>query len=116
MIVDPSMKTVSFTFFGKIFRDYGDSGAFRLQDLQAQCKNLPYPAEWFIAPAAYQAEWEAFQANPPATQEPTRIYFEYDTHSFVTRSYPLSSFSDAEWQSPEKTRALQGLKQALAVG
>jgi hypothetical protein len=115
MLVDPSMKTVSFQFFGKIFRHYGDSGAFRVQDLQAQCKNLPYPAEWFLDQAAHQAEWQAFQENPPSIKEPGRIYFEYDTHSFVTRSYPLTSFSDAEWQSPEKTRALQSLRNALAA-
>lgn len=115
MIVDPSMKTISFTFFGKIFRDYGDSGTFRVQDLQAQCKNLPYPPEWFLNQPAHQAEWEAFQKNPPASsKEPSRIYFDYDTHSFTTHSYPLTSFSDAEWQSPEKTRAIQSLKNSLA--
>ena len=33
LIVDPSMKSIPLTFFGKIFRDYGAQGAFRLQDL-----------------------------------------------------------------------------------
>ncbi len=108
MVLDPSMKTITFTFFGKIFRDYGDQGVFRLQDLKAQCKNLPYPAEWFVDPVAHQAELEAFQANPPASRdEPSHIYFEYYTYSYVTRSYPNSAFSAAEWQSPEKTRLLE---------
>lgn len=53
MIVDPSMKTVSFTFFGKTFQDYGDSGAFRLQDVQAQSRNLSYPAELFMDQTAH---------------------------------------------------------------
>ena len=53
MIVDPSMKTVSFTFSGKTFQAYGDSGAFRLQDVQAQCRNLSYPAEWFMDQTAH---------------------------------------------------------------
>jgi hypothetical protein len=107
MLVDPSMKTISLTFFGKIFRDYGDEGAFRVQDLQATCQNLPYPAEWFIDQAAHEVEWREFQKHPPATREPRRIYFEFDIHSYTTRSYPLSAFSDAEWQSPEKTQILE---------
>lgn len=115
MLVDPSMKTISFTFFGKIFRDYGDQGAFRVQDLQAQCKNLPYPAEWFIDPNAHRAEWEAFQKNPPATREPERIYFADNTYSYTTRSYALGAFSNAEWQSPEKTATLNAFKKATAA-
>jgi hypothetical protein len=114
MLVDPSMKTISFTFFGKIFRDYGDQGAFRVQDLQAACENLPYPAEWFIDQAAHEPEWREFQKNPPATREPRRIYFEYDTHSYTTRSYVLSAFSNAEWQSPEKTQILEAHRRLAA--
>jgi len=114
MLVDPSMKTISLTFFGKIFRDYGDQGAFRVQDLQAACQNLPYPAEWFIDQAAHEAEWREFQKNAPATHEPRRIYFGYDTHSFTTRSYTLSAFSDAEWQSPEKTQILEAHRKLAA--
>lgn len=114
MLVDPSMKTISFTFFGKIFRDYGDQGTFQVQDLQASCENLPYPAEWFIDEAAHEAEWREFQKNPPATHEPTRIYFEYATYSYTTRSYALSAFSDAEWQSPEKKQILDAYSKLTA--
>jgi hypothetical protein len=114
MLVDPSMKTISLTFFGKIFRDYGDQGAFRVQDLQAACENLPYPAEWFIDQAAHEADWRDFQKNPPATREPRRIYFEYDTHSYTTRSYALSAFSNDEWQSPEKTQVLEAHRRLAA--
>jgi hypothetical protein len=114
MLVDPSMKTISFTFFGKIFRDYGDQGTFRLQDLQARCQNLPYPAEWFIDQDAHRAEWEAFQKNPPAFNEPSWIYFEYNTYSFTTRNYALSTFSDAEWQSPAKTAMWAAYMKATA--
>lgn len=115
MLVDPSMKTVSFTFFGKIFRDYGDQGAFRLQDLQARCQNLPYPAEWFIDQDAHQVELEAFQKNPPAFNEPTRIYFEYNTYSYTTGSYALGAFSNAEWQSPEKTATWEAYRKATTT-
>lgn len=114
MLVDPSMKAISFTFFGKIFRDYGDQGTFRIQDLQARCQNLPYPAEWFIDQDAHRAEWEAFQKNPPAFNEPARIYFEYNTYSYMTRKYMLSGFSDAEWQSPEKSAKLEAYRKATA--
>jgi hypothetical protein len=115
MLVDPSLKTISFTFFGKIFRDYGDQGAFRVQDLQASCENLPYPAEWFIDEAAHEAEWRIFQKNPPTTHEPSRIYFEYDTHSYMTRTYALGAFSDAEWQSSEKSQILGAYRKLAAT-
>jgi hypothetical protein len=115
MLVDPSIKTVSFTFFGKIFRDYGDQGAFQVKDLQAQCKNLPYPVEWFIDPDAHQAEWKAFQKNPTTTREPERIYFAYNTYSYMTRSYANSTFSDADWKSPEKTAKLAAYQKATAA-
>lgn len=114
MLVDPSMKTIPFTFFGKIFRDYGDQGTFRLQDLQARCENLPYPAEWFIDRDAHRAEWEAFQKNPPAFHQPTRIYFAYNTYTYTTHNYALNTFSDAEWQSPAKTAMLAAYTKATA--
>jgi hypothetical protein len=116
MLVDPSMKTISLTFFGKIFRDYGDQGAFRVQDLQAACQNLPYPAEWYIDPAAHEAEWREFQKNPPATREPGRIYFSYNTYSYTTHTYALNEFSNAEWQSADKTAALSARSRAMAAG
>ncbi len=110
MIVDPSMKSIPMTFFGKIFRDYGAQGAFRLQDLKAQCENVHYPPEWFIDSEAHQAELDAFQQHNTAPMEPQRIYFEYSAQSFVTRRYANSEFSDAEWQSPEKNSKLEALR------
>jgi hypothetical protein len=110
MIVDPSMKSIPLTFFGKIFRDYGAQGAFRVQDLKAQCENLHYPPEWFMDSQAHQAELDAFQKNHKAPMEPQRIYFEYSTHSYVTRRYANNEFSDAEWQSPEKTNKVEALR------
>jgi hypothetical protein len=106
LIVDPSMHSIAFTFFGKIFRDYGHEGTFRLQDLKAQCENLHYPPEWFMDSVAYKAELQAFQARPPAAKEPSRIYFEYTDSTYTTRKYSSSDFSDREWQSPESTRKL----------
>jgi len=114
LIMDPSMKSISLTFFGKIFRDYGYQGTFRIQDLKAQCENLPYPPEWFMDSPAHQAELQAFQNNQPATMEPPRIYFEYSEYSYVTHAYSNASFSDEEWQSPAKTRKLDLLKKAAA--
>lgn len=114
MIVDPSMKTIDLTFFGKIFRDFGHEGVFRLQDLKAQCENLAYPPEWFMDSAAHQAELQAFQANPPTTREPGRIYFAYNNFTYTTRSYTGIVFSDQEWQSPEQIRKLEALRKAAA--
>jgi hypothetical protein len=42
--------------------------------------------------------------------EPQRIYFEYSTHSYVTRRYANNEFSEAEWQSPEKTNKVEALR------
>jgi hypothetical protein len=115
MLLDPSMNTISFTFFGKIFRDYGDHGAFRLQDLQGLCQNVPYPPEWFMDSVAHRAELEAFRKLPPPANEPTRVYFAYNDYSYTTtRDYPNSAFSSAEWQSPEKTRRLEAFQQLEA--
>jgi hypothetical protein len=114
LIVDPSMKSISFMFFGKIFRDHGSEGAFRLQDLKAQCENLPYPPEWFMDSLAHQAELQAFQTNHQMPMEPARIYFEYNTYSYVTRRYANKDFSDQEWKSPSKTRKLEALKKMAA--
>jgi hypothetical protein len=114
MIVDPTMKTISFTFFGKVFRDFGHEGAFRVQDLKAQCENLAYPPEWFIDSLGHQAELQDFQSKAPAAQEPSRIYFEYNNYSYTTRRYAGSVFSDQEWQSPEKLRKLEMFKKAAA--
>lgn len=106
LIVDPSMHSVAFTFFGKIFRDYGHEGTFRLQDLKAQCENLHYPPEWFMDSVAHKAELQALQAKPAAVKEPSRIYFEYNDYTYTTRKYSSNDFSDREWQSPESTRKL----------
>jgi len=114
MIVDPSTKAISLTFFGKIFRDYGYEGTFRLQDLKAQCENLPYPPEWFMDSLAHRAELQAFRENNQVAMEPTRVYFEYNAFSYVTRGYASSEFSDAVWQSPAKTRKLDALQKAAA--
>jgi hypothetical protein len=108
------MHTISFTFYGKIFRDFGYEGAFRLQDLKAQCENLHYPAEWFMDSVAHKAELQALQAKSPAIQEPSRIYFEYNDYIYTTHRYSSSDFSDREWQSPQSTRKLALYDQAAA--
>jgi hypothetical protein len=115
LLVDPTMKTVSFTFYGKIFRDYADQGTFRLQDLKAACENVPYPAEWFMDSWAHWAELQAFEAKSQTNMEPAKIYFEYNAYSHTTSSYPLSVFSASEWQSPEKTRLLEIYRQEAAA-
>jgi hypothetical protein len=112
MIVDPSMKTIAFTFFGKIFRDYGHEGLFRLQDLKAACENLTYPPEWFLDSGAHRAELQALQSKPSTTREPSRIYFEYNAYTYTTRRYANSVFSDRDWQSPESARKIEMYKQA----
>lgn len=112
MIVDPSMKSISLTFFGKIFRDYGYEGTFRLQDLQARCSNLPYPAEWAFDPPAHQADLEKFWHGPQRSSEPAHIYFDYDNYSYTTGRYANGLFSPLEWQSAEKSRKLAMYEQA----
>jgi hypothetical protein len=107
MIVDPSMKTITFTFFGKIFRDYGHEGTFRLQDLKAQCENLPYPPEWFIDSTAHEADLENFQSQPAPASEPGRVYFDFSDLTYTTQNYPSSAFSLKEWQSPARTHKLE---------
>jgi hypothetical protein len=115
LIVDPSMKTITFTFFGKIFRDYGHEGTFRLQDLKAQCDNLAFPPEWLMDNQGHQAELQEFQAHPPATREPIYVYFEYNDLTYTTRAYANSVFSNAEWQSPERTQHIEYLKKAAVT-
>jgi hypothetical protein len=112
LIVDPSMKTITFTFFGKIFRDYGHAGAFRLQDLKAQCDNLAFPPEWLLDMRAHQADLQQFQDHPPTTREPIYIYFKYNDFTYKTRAYANSVFSNAQWQSPERTQHIEFLKKA----
>jgi hypothetical protein len=107
ILVDPSMKTISFTFFGKIFRDYGDEGTFRLQDLKAECENVPFPPEWFMDSSAHAEDIDQFLKKTNTPNEPTQIYFAYNNYTYTTQRYPNSAFSDAEWQSPEKDRRLE---------
>jgi hypothetical protein len=114
LIVDPSMKTIPLTFFGKIFRDSAQEGAFRVQDVRAQCENLPYPPEWFMNSLAHRAELQAFRESHRPTMEPARIYFEYTPASYVTQRYAGGDFSDAEWQSPAKARKLASLQKLAA--
>lgn len=106
VIVDPSTKTIPLTFFGKIFRDYGQEGTFRVQDLQGRCSNLPYPAEWALDPPAHQSDLEKFWQGPQGRSEPAQIYFEYDNYTYTTAPYANGVFSPLEWQSPEKSRKL----------
>src|SRR5262249_3273439 len=89
MILDPSMQHVTLTFFGKIFRDYGHAGKFRVQDLTAQCENLSYPPEWFLDSASHKAELQALQskATPSTPREPSRLYFEYNDYTYTTQKY-----------------------------
>ncbi len=57
LLMEPSMKTVSFRFFGKIFRDYGDEGTFRLQDLKAQCANVSFPPSGLCIHRSIRRSW-----------------------------------------------------------
>jgi hypothetical protein len=116
ILVDPSMKTISFPFYGKIFRDYGDEGTFRLQDLKGQCVNLAFPPEWFLDSMAHEAELHALRKAPPPPKEPANIYFASDNYSFTTRHHLLGEFSNAEWQSSKKTARLEAFKKMSARG
>lgn len=112
MIVDPSMNAITFTFFGKIFRDNSHEGTFRLQDLKAQCENLPYPPEWFMDSSAHMSDLANLQNQPAAAPEPDIVYFEYNNFTYTTKSHPAADFSTNEWQAPERTQKLELLKKA----
>lgn len=112
LILDPSTRSIPLTFFGKIFTDYGYEGTFRLQDLQARCSNLPYPAEWAFDPPAHQADLEKFWHGPQPSSEPAHIYFDYDNYSYTTGRYANAMFSALEWQSADKSRKLAMYEQA----
>jgi hypothetical protein len=62
----------------------------------------------------HQAELQELQDHPPATKEPTRIYFAYSGLTYATQRYSGSVFSDREWQSPEQVRKLETFKKAAA--
>ena len=111
MIVDPSMKTITFTFFGKIFRDSAYEGAFRVQDLKGQCENFPFAPELFMDTLSHKAELEALPSLT-SVAEPGRIYLEYTNLTYQTKRYANSDFSDQEWQSPARTQKLQMLEKA----
>jgi hypothetical protein len=112
LVLDQSTKVIPLTFFGKIFRNYGYKGVFRLQDLQARCTNLPYPAEWAFDPIAHRADLEKFWQGPQPDSEPAHIYFEANTLTFTTSKYANGQFSPLEWQSADKTRKLAMYQQA----
>jgi hypothetical protein len=96
MLVDPSTTTIPFTFFGKIFTDYGDAGTFSLRDLKAQCLALAYPAAWDMDPDTHAADLDAWAANNPTPpNEPPYIYFAKNNFSYNTASYANSVFSSA---------------------
>jgi hypothetical protein len=115
MIVDPSMTSIPFTFFGKIFADYGDAGTFTLRDLQAQCLALSYPPEWYVDPETYAANLAALEGPSAPPPTPPDVYFGYNNFSFNTQSYPNRVFSSAVWQTPQTPGVLQYLTKAAAA-
>lgn len=104
-ILPPGRQTISYLFFGKIFRDGGYEGKFRIQDIRGTCENLPFPARWLGDPSKMD---QIMNAEP--TREPLMYYMPFTQATFVTQSYPLASFSEKEWDSEEKTRTLEELK------
>ena len=74
--------------------------------------NLAFPPEWAMDMRAHQAQLQEFQDHPPATREPIYIYFKYNEFTYTTRAYANSVFSEAEWQSPERTQRIEYLKRA----
>ncbi|MBN8223143.1 MAG: hypothetical protein J0L53_19680 [Spirochaetes bacterium] len=107
-VFEPGFRTVSFVFFGKIFRDNGYSGKFTIRDLRGTCENLPFPARWIGDPAKADA---IANANP--LEEPVLYYMPYTTKTYTTlREYALKDFSNAEWSSPEKDARLREMGEA----
>jgi len=107
-VLSPGRQTVAFTFFGKIFRDGGYEGKFRLQDLRGSCENMPFPPSWIGDPTKIQAI-----QNAKPLEEPLLLYMPFTNATYVTKEYSSSQFSDREWTSPEKEEKLRMLREAV---
>ena len=105
-ILKVGRRWVSFTFFGKVFRDGGHAGKFELRDLRGTCENMPFPAGWLHDPNRLKDIEKAKPRN-----EPPLLYIPFtDVKYLTTRAYELGDFSADEWQSPIKERRLKRLR------
>lgn len=98
-------RIVSFTFYGKIFRDGGHEGRFQLRHLRGTCENLPFPASWLGDPARLKDIEKA-----AARDEPPMRYLPFNTLTHTTGAYRLDQFSDREWDSEFKAQRLERLR------
>ncbi len=108
-VLAPGKQTVSYLFFGKIFRDGGYEGKFRIQNLRGTCENLPFPARWLGDPSKMD---QIVNAEP--LKEPLLHYMPFTNLTFTTAAYTAANFSDQEWESEEKTTRLEYLKAAMS--
>lgn len=105
-VLSPGKQIVSFLFFGKIFRDGGHEGRFRMQNLRGTCDNLPFPVRYLGDPARVD---QIVNAEP--LKEPLLHYMPFTDLTFTTRNaYGAAVFSDQEWESDEKTSRLEALQ------
>jgi hypothetical protein len=110
-VLSPGRHTISYLFFGKIFRDGGFEGKFRMQNIRATCENLPFPASWLGDPSKVD---QILNVEPK--KEPLLLYVPFSALSYTTQqSYSLTSFSDKEWESEEKNRHLEELKKSKGL-
>ncbi len=92
-ILRPGIQKVTFRFWGKIFKEKGVEGTFRLKDLRGFCENLPFPPSWIGDPTKIDAV-----VNAKPKEEPLYYYLPYTDLSYKTkRYYKLSEFSEKEW-------------------
>jgi len=110
-VIKPGHQFIPLTFFGKIFRDEGYEGKFRLTDLRGTCDNLPFPPSWLDDPTKVEEKSRA----PQTMNEPVTLYFPFTPRTYTTsREYDNREFSDAVWQSAQKDLRTKALETALS--
>lgn len=96
---------VPLSFYGKILRDANQSGPFRVVGLRGELNTDVIQPEVL---ARSPAEVERFLAGV-RDDRPKRMLVPYFTGTHTTARYDLSAFTDAEYDSIEKTRRLSEL-------
>ncbi len=103
------LQTIELLYFGKVIRDAGLSGPYRLTGLRGSLNTDVIQAENL---AASPAEVERF-LNQISDDRPKRMVIPYFTEAYTTQAYSLADFSNREYDSDEKRERLRMLR-ALA--
>jgi hypothetical protein len=105
--LEAGMRSVDLLFFGKIFHDRNAAGSFRVVDLRGHRLNTALSLEELSRPPAEVAR---LLEQAPEVDGPEREPLLPWPTPYVTQSYALDDFSDAEWQSSYKTSRIAELE------